>query len=222
MQQLGPNLLLVNEIFLSLQGEGSRSGWPAIFIRLQGCRVNCPFCDTKYAQKIRSAYRLPDHSQKIVQKTIPDPHYSAYTAAELCALLKTLPSRAQLVVITGGEPCEQNIMQLTRMLAKNYAVQLETSGTAPILVDNAVWVTLSPKQKPIQLQNWHRANEIKIPVQTEADLNLHREMLSRLKSKKIWLQPIDCDQKATKLCVRLCQENNYYLSLQLHKYLNIP
>ena len=104
----------VNEIFYSLQGEGYYTGTPAVFLRLSGCNLHCPFCDT-------------DHS--------------ASTPMEIDTLVNTLlsyPSRH--LVITGGEPS----LQVDRLLIEvlhdaGFYVQIETNGTHP-LPDNIDWV----------------------------------------------------------------------------------
>ncbi len=110
----------VNEIFYSLQGEGYYTGTPAVFLRLSGCNLNCPFCDT-------------DHS--------------AAVEMEIDTLMERLMSfPARHLVITGGEPS----LQVDRLLVDvaheaGFYVQIETNGTHP-LPDNIDWVTCSPKE----------------------------------------------------------------------------
>ena len=72
--------LRVNEIFWSLQGEGRFTGTPAAFIRLQGCQVGCPWCDTGYAQRVDEALRLPDESPLVAEKTAASPAWSEFGA----------------------------------------------------------------------------------------------------------------------------------------------
>lgn len=118
-------LLRVNEIFYSLQGEGHFTGTPAVFVRLSGCNLRCPFCDT-------------DHHASV-----------GMTYAEVVERVATFPSRH--VVVTGGEPS----MQLTdafidALHAAGCFVQVETNGTLPL--PSAVdWITCSPKDAPVVL-----------------------------------------------------------------------
>ena len=133
-------------------------------------------------------------------------------------------------MITGGEPCEYDLMALSQtLLAHGYQVQIETSGTQPIRADDSCWVTVSPKIKmaggyEVLAETLRRANEIKHPVGTEKDIEQLDALLQQLKSvndKTICLQPISQKPKATALCMKTCIERNWRLSIQMHKYLDI-
>ena len=109
----------VNEIFYSLQGEGYHVGSAAVFVRLSGCNLHCPFCDTQH----ESGTEMTDE--------------------EIVEAVKAYPAR--LVVITGGEPS----LQLTKSLVNalhdiDKIVAVETNGTHS-LPGNVDWITLSPK-----------------------------------------------------------------------------
>lgn len=109
----------VNEIFYSLQGEGFLTGTPAVFVRLSGCNLRCPFCDTDYAAG------------------------REMTETEIVSAVMEHP--AQLVVVTGGEPS----LQLTDLLVdalhrEGRMVAVETNGTG-LLPHGIDWITLSPK-----------------------------------------------------------------------------
>lgn len=109
----------VNEIFYSIQGEGYHTGQAAIFIRMSGCNLRCPFCDT-------------DHQEG-----------QMYTADEICQQIKEYP--AHLVVITGGEPSLQiDDNLIARLHDTGHMVAVETNGTRP-LPHTVDWITLSPK-----------------------------------------------------------------------------
>ena len=148
------------QIFETLQGEGVHSGVPSFFIRLQGCSVNCFFCDEKPTWKYS-----PELSQELNIKDIIE-------------RFKVMNSKLKRVVITGGEPTEQNLVPFIEALIQDgYAVAIETAATGkflnPILElkdtlsNNQLWVTLSPKE--IYSQNgevsntkmWSSADEIK-------------------------------------------------------------
>jgi 7-carboxy-7-deazaguanine synthase len=126
-------------------------------------------------------------------------------------------------VLTGGEPCSQDILLLTRRLMEaGLAVQLETSGTEPIRVAGGVFVTLSPKgARPPLEESWARADEVKLPVQSPADIERYEGHLAALPPAKVCLQPVSQGREATALCIRTCMARGWRLSLQMHKYLDI-
>ena len=115
--------LRVNETFVSLQGEGYFTGTPAFFLRLSGCNLKCPFCDTQHQSFTEMS------EEEIVE--------------EACR------HKLRHIVITGGEPA----LQLTKSLVDKlheagFFVQVETNGTLP-LPEGVDWVTVSPKAPPI-------------------------------------------------------------------------
>ncbi len=215
--------LFVNEIFFSLQGEGSFTGVPAFFLRLQGCNLSCPFCDTKYALHRAAEHRLPLNSVALFDPNKPK---EAFAPVEVPWLLDELAikksSYKPCVILTGGEPCDQDITELIRSLRKeNYSVHIETNGTRPIPDVEDLWITLSPKAKGVLEENWSKASEIKLPVGDETDIKRYAARLSNIAPEKVLLQPIDTDKQATELCVRYCLKMNWRLSLQMHKYIGI-
>ena len=123
----------VNEIFYSLQGEGLRSGQASVFVRLSGCNLRCPFCDT-------------DHQSG-----------SEMTVDEVVSAVCRYPAR--WVVVTGGEPSLQLDASLVDALhRRERLVAVETNGTRP-LPAGVDWVTLSPKAAPVVLD---AADELKV------------------------------------------------------------
>lgn len=213
---------LVNEVFRSIQGEGSMQGRPCLFIRFQGCGVNCPFCDTKYARDCLKENQLPDESEDVFKKNA-NPGYAAFSLKTLLRYSLLHTQEEDLCVLTGGEPCLQPIYDLTEALIREKReVAIETSGCAEICVHPETFVTLSPKNTFISASNWQRANEIKLIVQNRKDVDRFSKELASVPRRKICLQPMSCSQEALMLCLELCQEKNWRLSVQLHKYLNIP
>lgn len=218
----------VNELFQTIQGEGYYTGVPAIFIRLQGCDVGCAWCDTKHTWEIEADKQtelviLTDRSNESKRWANANPQ-------QIVEEIKRLGYTANLVVITGGEPCMVDLRQLTQVLHEfGFSTQIETSGTYPVLTDSNTWVTVSPKvnmrsKKVVLKEALERANEIKHPVGTEKDIEQLDELLNSLKSisnKTICLQPISQKPKATALCMQTCIERNWRLSVQMHKYLQI-
>lgn len=218
----------VNELFQTIQGEGVFTGVPAIFVRLQGCDVGCAWCDTKHTWQIDPAKQ----SQLILltDKSNESERWALASSKQIVDEIKRLGYTANLVVITGGEPCMFDLRELTHVLHEfGFKTQIETSGTYPVLVDAQTWVTVSPKvnmraKKEVLLSALERANEIKHPIGTEKDIDQLDALLHPLKSlqdKTISLQPISQKPKATALCMQTCIERNWRLSVQVHKYLQI-
>ena len=220
--QSGPARLRVNEIFWSLQGEGRFTGTPSAFIRLQGCTVGCPWCDTGYAQRVDEALRLPDESPLVAEKTAASPAWSEFGAEALAAFVAARSLPGMHCVLTGGEPCSQDILLLTRrLLEAGLAVQLETSGTEALRCAGGVFVTLSPKARPPLEESWARADEVKLPVQSRADIERYEAELVALPPDTVCLQPVSQGREATALCIQTCMARGWRLSLQMHKYLDI-
>ena len=163
--------LAVNEFFVTLQGEASFAGTPAVFVRFQGCPVACPWCDTQYAARLDGA--TLDFAA-VRAKQGPGAGYADVEPGALLAAIREAGPRH--VVLTGGEPCRHDLSELTsRLVAEGFRVQIETSGTMPIRCHADVWVTLSPKLDmpgglKVRQDAWERAGEIKFPVDTAADL----------------------------------------------------
>lgn len=224
----------VNEIFLTLQGEGQWQGVPATFVRLQGCDVGCPWCDTKHTWAIDPAVQLPalprgsrDGARSWALMT-PDA-----IAGHVAAARAQHQSQARLIVLTGGEPAMHPLAELAeRLLLVGYQVQLETSGTYPLTdLPAAVWVTLSPKigmpgGRGVLPQVLERADEVKHPVGKPRDLDQLLELLNgrfpEMPAARVSLQPVSQSEKATQLCVKACLSHGFRLSVQLHKIVNIP
>jgi 7-carboxy-7-deazaguanine synthase len=167
----GPLMPKINEIFWSAQGEGLNSGVSSIFIRLAGCSLRCPYCDT------RGAWRGGREMSP------------AEIAAAVDALLSGTPG-ARLVV-TGGEPLEQDLKELVRALRRQrYFVAVETNGLhfQDLPFD---WWTVSPKDVSsfrVHPRLWERISEIKLLVTPALDLATLRKMRGRSQAP-ILLQP---------------------------------
>ncbi len=219
----------VNEMFQTIQGEGVYTGVPSVFIRMQGCPVGCSWCDTKYTWD-----KMPEWQrslENIIVKTAPD---NTWCSADETALSQAPAGQswtARHVVITGGEPCIYDLRPLTEALeAAGFHCQIETSGTHLILCSDHTWVTLSAKVNmrggyKVLPQALVRADELKHPVARERDIEALDALLALLKDDKkrlIALQPVSQGASATALCIETCIARNWRLSLQTHKYINIP
>lgn len=217
----------VNEVFETIQGEGSHTGMPAIFVRLQGCPVGCSWCDTKQTWDLLEQNKVK--AEDVIRVDGNVGRWAMHDAASLVAAFKDKGFSARLVVITGGEPCLYDLTGLTQGLEQaGYQCQIETSGTFEVKCTPATWVTVSPKVNmkggyPVLRQALERANEIKHPIATERHIEELDELLTGLdiSGKTICLQPISQKPRATELAMKTCIARNWRLSIQTHKYLNI-
>lgn len=215
----------VNEVFATIQGEAHWTGTPSIFVRLQYCPIGCPWCDTKYTW-----------SDETVDAPLDDLFFRIEETngikVDEDTLLQSIEQRwptIRHIVITGGEPCAQDINKLCELAhGAGYTTQVETSGTFPVIVPDSTWVTLSPKigmpnGYEVRRDALHRANEVKHPVGKMDDLHKLAVFLGSYQPPLVWLQPLSQSEKATALCVDACMNsNNYRLSAQVHKFLNLP
>jgi len=217
----------INELFETIQGEGSFTGQPSIFIRLQGCPVACSWCDTKHTWDINindsvSAELMINKSEETIQ-------WANMPVEQLIDWVKTKGYQAKHIVITGGEPCMVDLSPLCEGFeALGYSTQVETSGTFEIRVTPKCWVTVSPKINmkggyKILRSALNRANEIKHPVATQHHVDELTALLAehKITSTPIYLQPISQKQRATELAIATCIKNNWRLSIQVHKYIGI-
>lgn len=192
------------EHFYTLQGEGFHQGKAAYFLRLGGCDVGCVWCDVK------ESWDASLHPQ--------------YLPSELVAAVKK--TSAQIVVITGGEPLMHELGPLTSLLQeKGLATHLETSGAHP-LSGNWDWICVSPKKFKAPLDSVRAvAHELKVVVYHKSDIDWAEEHAKKVNPTcKLYLQPEwSKREKITPLLLEYIKENpQWELSLQVHKYLNIP
>lgn len=197
-------MLPVMEHFYTLQGEGNHQGRAAYFIRLGGCDVGCVWCDVKESWEA-------DNHPKI---SIPD----------LVSAVKKTP--AKLVVITGGEPLLHQLDALTKSLQENgFETNIETSGSSP-LSGSWDWVCLSPKKFKAPLPEVIAvANELKIIVFNKSDFAWAEKYAAQVPSScKRYLQP-EWGKSAEIMpaIIDYIKDNpQWQLSLQIHKFINVP
>lgn len=203
---LQPPTLKIVEIFPSIQGEGLRQGEPTIFLRLAGCNLRCPFCDTKYAWR----------------------EGRDMTPGEILSIIKKIRKRfpAGWICVTGGEPMLQNLKPLVLSLKKeNLKIQVETNAVLfqPLPVD---WFTVSPKPERYAHHPGfkRRAKEVKIIVtKTLSFAALKRLRKEFPASIPLLLQPESNAPWSAAKSLRLVNRalriglKNVRLSVQLHK-----
>jgi 7-carboxy-7-deazaguanine synthase len=224
---INPMNYKINELFETIQGEGSFTGQPSIFIRLQGCPVGCSWCDTKHTWEIELDDQVS--SEVMFSKKSETSQWSSFTEADVFVLIKEKKFQAKHIVITGGEPCMVDLTPLCETFEQHgYSTQIETSGTFEIFTTAKCWVTVSPKINMrggygILASAMSRANEIKHPIATEQHVDDLKTLLAlhEVDDTPIYLQPISQKKRATELAIETCIANNWRLSVQVHKYIGI-
>jgi organic radical activating enzyme len=192
------------ESFYTLQGEGKHTGRAAYFIRLGGCDVGCVWCDVKESW---DAERHPKISvEKMVEMALENP--------------------GRLAVITGGEPLIYDLGPLTDALQNaGFETNIETSGAYP-LSGKWNWICVSPKKfKPPLPEVLQKADEYKVVVYHKSDLEWMAQFLPHLPTHcQLFLQPEwSKSEQILPLLIGYVKENpSWKISLQTHKYLNIP
>ncbi len=196
--------LPVMEHFYTIQGEGYHQGRAAYFIRLGGCDVGCIWCDVK------DSWDAEKHPLLNIDDLI----------------LNIEKTPAKLIVITGGEPLMHNLDGLTAALQlKGFETNIETSGAHP-LSGNWNWICLSPKKFKAPLPGiLPYANELKVVVYNRSDFEWAEQYAAQVSPQcKLYLQP-EWDKAAlvTPLIIAYIKQNpQWELSLQVHKYINVP
>jgi 7-carboxy-7-deazaguanine synthase len=196
--------LPVMEHFYTIQGEGYHQGKAAYFIRLGGCDVGCVWCDVK------DSWDAAKHPQ--------------YDIETLVNHVTQTP--APMAVITGGEPLMHNLDALTAALQlKGIQTNIETSGAHP-LSGSWNWICLSPKKFKAPLPEvLPYANELKVVIFNKHDFEWAETYAQEVAAHcKLYLQP-EWDKAAvvTPLIIEYIKANpQWELSLQVHKYINVP
>jgi organic radical activating enzyme len=185
--------LRVNEIFYSIQGEGANAGMAAVFVRLSGCNLQCPFCDTRHES------------------------YTEMSVGEIRA--EAGKYNCPAIVWTGGEP----LLQLTKDVLERFTDFdnfLETNGTRPIPYRWLAYVACSPKVDPDTLErNLIRPDEFRYPVKV-GDALPDIDILPY--ADHYFVSPVDASRENVDYCLKLIKNNpQWKLSVQLHKLLNI-
>lgn len=199
---LGEMLPLMEE-FYTIQGEGFHKGTAAYFIRLGGCDVGCHWCDVK--ESWNANLHPPTLTEKIVENA---------------------KKFSDTIVITGGEPLTWDMTSLTSKLkAAGMKVHIETSG-AYQLTGTWDWICLSPKKlKSPTKEVYGKAHELKVIVYNKDDFRFAEEQAAKVnKDCILYLQPewSKRDKVIPEIVDYVMKHPKWKVSLQTHKYLNIP
>ncbi|MBI1780670.1 MAG: 7-carboxy-7-deazaguanine synthase QueE [Sphingobacteriales bacterium] len=207
------------ESFYTLQGEGYHQGRAAYFIRLGGCDVGCVWCDVKdsWDESRHPRFTIDEIVTKALQAT----------SYKLQANYKPQTTNHKpIVVVTGGEPLMHNLDALTNALHNaGFHTNIETSGAHP-LSGEWDWICLSPKKfkKPLE-EICPKASELKVVIFNKHDFSWAEEYAAKVSPNcKLYLQP-EWDKAAemTPLIIEYIKAHpQWELSLQIHKYINVP
>lgn len=220
-------MLDVHSVFETIQGEGPFCGTPCVFIRLAGCNLQCPACDTDYTNGRN--------------------HYFPTEIVDMVRAKRT----GGLVVITGGEPFRQPFAPLVRLLHEaGYFIQIESNGTleVPNILDipwslhvenrRGCYLVISPKTGKVHYTALERACALKYVVeydQIDPDDGLPLHALQHVGrparppegwNRLIYVQPMDSkdsvvNQTNLEGAIASCMKHGYILQLQIHKYIGV-
>jgi 7-carboxy-7-deazaguanine synthase len=196
-------MLPLMEEFYTIQGEGFHTGTAAYFIRIGGCDVGCHWCDVKESWNAE-----------------------LHPPTKIDLIVKNASIYADTIVVTGGEPLMWDMTLLTQKLKdNNLRVHIETSGAYPLsgIWD---WICLSPKKNKLPTKTvYDNADELKVIIYNKHDFVFAEEQAENVNSNAIlFLQPEwSKNEEMTPLIVDYVMKNpKWRVSLQTHKYLNIP
>lgn len=223
--------LTVHSMFFTIQGEGPFAGEPAVFLRLTGCNLQCPLCDTEYSG---GNFTAPHEILKLINHLGPGSKETGFRWPN-----------GRLVVITGGEPFRQNIGPLVSILSdQGYRVQIETNGTLYVpgpWHDPNVTIVISPKTPKINERIAGYAKAFKY-VACKSDISKAdglpigvlggwngEHIVARPPASfygKVYLQPADVksvemNRVNEEAVVQSCMKFGHTICLQLHKILRL-
>lgn len=232
----------INEIFVSIQGEGQFTGTPSVFIRFHGCPVQCEWCDTPWT------WYAFDNNKVLLHNLLEDDNenhcWAESTVNELLDTIKRMCTGIQVshFVLTGGEPLLY-LSDIKILLPRLYeigakSVQIETSGAVQLEKRDFDWfncwlrwrpglhITCSPKHIAIQPEFENIVSEWKLPIESPVQQSTPIHM-GKLMGRNIYLQPVNYgidkerSENAVSNAVELCKRYGFKLSLQTHKFIGV-
>jgi 7-carboxy-7-deazaguanine synthase len=196
-------MLPLMEAFYTIQGEGYHTGKAAYFIRVGGCDVGCHWCDVK------ESWDADLHPPTLVE-----------------TIVENAKKHSDTIVITGGEPLMWSMDYLTNLLQENnMKTHIETSG-AYSFSGKWDWFCLSPKKTKLPLDEVYKeANELKMIIHNKSDFDFAEQQAAKVSQKcELFLQPewSKKEKMTTEIVDYVMKNPKWKISLQTHKYLNIP
>ena len=190
-------MLALSEIFYSIQGEGTWTGTPAVFVRLAGCNLSCDFCDTDYSLK------------------------SIASVDDVVRAVREAGGTCPMVILTGGEPLAQaETLELIEALRRDgRRVHIESNGTIYTALPEDVWLCVSPKER-VDPRMAARANEAKLVVDKRVPEE-HLPLFEHLRC--VLLQPEGNQKRNVEIALAYAQAHpeRFRLSLQTHKLIGV-
>ena len=212
LPSMSDNILYVNEIFDSIEGEGKRAGELATFIRLTGCNLRCSYCDTAYAFK--------EGTPMTVQEILDKVHYPNVT-------------------LTGGEPLMQDIRALLEAL-RSHNVNIETNGSLNIQnyfdLDNVFFTVdfkcgtsgMTKEMLPHNFKHLRKRDVLKFVVGSEEDLQQAKALYlfhyDNLRNRQVYVSPVFEKIEPAEIVEFMKKEHlrKWRVQLQLHKFIWDP
>ena len=204
-------MLLINEIFYSIQGEGPLTGRPAVFLRLGGCNLKCKWCDSKFTWHPKYA----DNKHMTIEQVIKK--------------IKQYPCNH--LIITGGEPLLQQdkIISLLKKLSK-YTIEIETNGSISLKINKYIeQINCSPKLKnsgntsyPLKIQLTDKKVIFKFVIKDKNDLKEIKTYIktNKISQEKVYLMPEGTNRtkilERSKWLIEICKKEGYNFSPRLH------
>jgi 7-carboxy-7-deazaguanine synthase len=191
-------MLALAEIFYSIQGEGTWTGTPAVFVRLAGCNLACDFCDTDYSMKALAA------------------------VDDVVRMVRECGNDCPMVILTGGEPLAQSETSalIDALRRDGRRVHVESNGSIYASLPDDVWLCVSPKER-VDPRMARRANEAKLIV----DRRVPEEHVDLFAGRpSILLQPEGNKPENVRLALEYVKAHphRFRLSLQTHKLIGVP
>lgn len=224
---MNPPAYPVNDLYTCVQGEGVQTGVAMVLLRLHGCDVGCPWCDTRETWQFAPG----DQVQTLVAALGANSRYVTLSASEIGQEIRTNHPGPKWVLVTGGEPAQYDLRPLVATIHQiGLKTAIETSGTEIGHVNAGFdWVCVSPKLnmpggKTIKPEALAVADEIKHVIGRQRDIDDLDTLLAKMSLKvgvQICLQPVSASEKATELCLEVVQKRGWRLSLQTHKFIGI-
>lgn len=208
----------VNEVFYSIQGEGTRAGMPCVFIRLQGCKLRCVWCDTPYAL---------DHRQKGLAMSVED--IVSYAEEHQCSFIE----------FTGGEPLEQEAVFeiMSQLCDRGYTVAVETGGHVDVsYVDARVVIIMDVKCPDSKMSTLNKLenlpllqakDEVKFVIASRGDYEFARDIVRQYNLEKnvgaVLLSCVFGSLQFVDLVLWILADHlNVRFQLQMHKFVWPP
>ncbi|MBU1078243.1 MAG: 7-carboxy-7-deazaguanine synthase QueE [Spirochaetes bacterium] len=183
----------VNEYFLSVQGEGANCGKLSLFLRFGRCNLDCSFCDTKYALK----------------------EFQYFSLSKIRNILKKQSTKADLLIITGGEPLLYDLSEVIRIAKQlKYSIAVETNGTLfQDWLKKTDWVTVSPKREGnIKKEVLKLAGELKFVIERKRDFKFVEQFMP---FERTYLVPVDNNIEQADMIVRYLKKSKYRSFLKI-------